>query len=43
MLILKNHAKNEARGVAADLFLLFLKALYQVKAIGLQLSFNIFR
>ena len=28
MLILKNHAKNEARGVAADLFLLFLKALY---------------
>ena len=43
MLFFKNHAENEAGKLVADLFLLFKKALYEVKAKGLQLSFNIFR
>ena len=38
----KNHAQNEAERLVPDLFLFFKKALYEVKASGLQLSFNIF-
>ena len=38
----KNHAENEARRLVADLLLFFKKALYEVKANGLQLSFNVF-
>ena len=38
----KNRAGNEARKPFPDLFLFFKKALYEVKASGLQLSFNIF-
>ena len=39
----QNLAKNDARRLVPDLFLFFRKALYEAKAIGLQLSFNIFR
>ena len=39
----KNHGENELERLAPDLFLFFKKALYEVKAIGLQLSFYIFR
>ena len=39
----KNHAENAAGRLVSDLFLFFKKALYEVKANGLQLSFNIFR
>ena len=39
----KNHAENEAGRIVSDLFLLFKKAFYEVKASGLQLSFDIFR
>ena len=38
----KNHAENEARRLVPHLFLFFKKTLYEVKASGLQLSFNIF-
>ena len=38
----QNHAQNKARKIALDLFLLFKKALYELKASGLQLSFNTF-
>ena len=38
----KNHAENEAGRLVPDLFLFFKKALYKVKAIVLQLDFNIF-
>ena len=38
----KNYAENEAGQLVPDLFLFFKKALYEVKANGLQLSFNIF-
>ena len=37
----KNHKKNEAGRLVPDLFLLFKKALYEVKTSGLQLRFNI--
>ena len=40
---LKNHVKNEVGRLVPDLFFLFQKALYEEKASGLQLSFNIFR
>ena len=40
---LKNHVKNEVGRLVPDLFFLFQKALYEVTASGLQLSFNIFR
>ena len=40
---LKNHAENEVGRLGADLFLFFKKVLYQVKASGLQLRFNIIR
>ena len=38
----KNHPENEAGKLVPDLFLLFKKALYEVKANGLKLSFNHF-
>ena len=38
----KNYAENETGRLVADLFLFFIKALYEVKASGLQLNFNIF-
>ena len=37
----KNYSENEAGRLIPDLFLLFQKALYEVNASGLQLSFNI--
>ena len=39
----KNHAGNEAGKLVPELFLFFNKALQEVKASDLQLSFNIFR
>ena len=39
----KNHAENEAGRLVPGLFLFFKKALFEVNAIGLQLSFNQFR
>ena len=38
----KNQEKNEACRLVPDLFLFFRKALYEVKANGMQLSFNIY-
>ena len=38
---LQNHAENEAERLVRDLFLFFQNVLYEVKAKGLQLSFNI--
>ena len=38
----KNHSENEAKRLVPKLFLFFKKALYEVKASGLRLSFNIF-
>ena len=37
----KNHAEKERGRLGPDLFLFFEKALYEVKASGLQLRFNI--
>ena len=42
MFFLKNHAENDAGRQVLDLIFFFKKALYEVKASGLQLSFNIF-
>ena len=42
-LFVKNHTQNEVERIVPDLFLFFKKALWEVKAIGPQLSFNIFR
>ena len=39
----KNNTENEARRLLPDIILFFTKALYKLKASGLQLSFNIFR
>ena len=39
----KNHAENEAGRLVPDLFLFFKKALFEVNASDLQLSFNQFR
>ena len=41
MFFFKFHAENEAGRLVPDLFLFFKKALYEVKASGLQLHFNI--
>ena len=41
MFFFKNHAENELGRLVPDLFF-FQKALYEAKASGLQLSFNIF-
>ena len=38
----KNHAENEAGRLVPDLLLFFKKGLYEVKASGLRLNFNIF-
>ena len=40
---MQNHAENEAEILFPDLFLLFEKALYEVKANDLELAFSIFR
>ena len=37
----KNHEENQAGKLVADIFLLFKRALCEVKASGLLLSFNI--
>ena len=42
-IFLQKYAEDESGRQAPDLFLFFKKALYEVKAYGLQLSFNIFR
>ena len=39
----KNLPENKAWRLVPDLILFFKKALYEVKASGLQRSFNIFR
>ena len=39
----KKYAKNEAGRLISDPFLFFKKALYEIKASGLKLGFNIFR
>ena len=39
----KNHAASEAGGLVPDLFLIFKTVLQKLKAIALQLTFNIFR
>ena len=39
----KHYTENEAGKLVPDRFLFFKKALYQVKASGLQLDFTIFR
>ena len=39
----KNHAENEAGRLVPYLILFFKKAFYEMKASGLELSFNIFR
>ena len=41
--LFKNHAENEAGRLVLHLFLFFKKALCELKAGGLHLSFNIFR
>ena len=43
MFYFKNHAENEAGRLVPDLFSFLEKALYDVKANGLELSFSIFR
>ena len=42
MFFFKNHEENEAGRLAPDHFLFFKKALYEVKASCLQLSFSMF-
>ena len=37
------NAESEAGRLAPDLFLIFKKALHEVKLSGLQFTFNIFR
>ena len=37
------HTENKTERLVPDFFLFFKKALYEVKASGLQLSFDIFR
>ena len=41
-IFIQNHAQNEAGRLVPDLSLFFRKALYQLKASGLQVSFSIF-
>ena len=43
MYFFKNHTENEAGRLVPGLFLFSEKALYEVKASCLQLSFNIFQ
>ena len=42
-IFLENYAESNAEKLVLDLFLFFKKALHEVKASGLQLSFVIFR
>ena len=42
ILFFENHEENEAERLVPELFLFFEKALYEVKANGLHLSFNTF-
>ena len=42
MFFFENYPENEAGRLVAELFLFFKYAEYEVKASGLQLSFNIF-
>ena len=42
-IFLQKSYRNEAGRLVSDFFLFFKKALYEVKANGLQLSFNHFR
>ena len=39
----KNYVENEAGGLVPDLILFFRKALFEIKASGLELSFKICR
>ena len=41
MFFFKNYAENEAGRLVPDLSLFFKKVLFEVKASGLQLRFNI--
>ena len=43
MFFFKAHAENDVQRQVPELFLFFEKALYEVKASGLQHIFNIFR
>ena len=43
MFFFKNYAKNEAGRLVRDLFSFFKKALSEVKANGLELSFELLR
>ena len=43
MFSFKNHAENESRRLVPDLFLFFKNTSNELKASGLQLSFNILR
>ena len=43
MFFFENHAENEPGRLVPDLFLFFKKALYEVNASSLQLSFNQFQ
>ena len=43
MFFFKNLAENETGRLVIKLFLFFEKVLYEIKASGLQLRFNIFR
>ena len=40
ILFFKNYAENEVKRLVPDLFLLFEKTLYDVKASGIGLNFN---
>ena len=42
MLLFKNHAENKEGRLILDISLFYKKASYDVKASGLQLSFNIY-
>ena len=41
--LFKIHAENKVWRLVLDFFLFFKKALYEERASGMQLSFNIFR
>ena len=43
MFVFRNDAENEAGRLVLELFLFFIKTLYEVKANGLQISFNHFQ
>ena len=43
ILFLKNHAGKKAGILVSDLYMFFRKALYEVKAGSMDVSFNIFQ